>query len=141
VCVTARADAPEAKRRLTPAEVAAWTGGGAPPPPANATSGVSSVALTGDPTKPGLYTIKVTIAPHTRVRPHTHRDNRAVVVMSGSWSVGYGAKFDAAALKELLPGSFLTEPAGQPHFAQSGDQPVIIWVTGYGPSDTKFVAP
>ena len=29
----------------------------------------------------------------------------------------------------------------QPHFAQTGDEPVVIWVTGYGPSDTKFVMP
>lgn len=39
------------------------------------------------------------------------------------------------------PTSFYTEPAAQPHFAQTGDEPVVIWVTGYGPSDTKFVTP
>jgi hypothetical protein len=32
-------------------------------------------------------------------------------------------------------------PAGQPHFAQAGDEPVVIRVTGHGPSDTKFVTP
>ena len=97
--------------------------------------------LIGDPTKPGLYTVRVNIAPHTQVRPHTHRDNRSVTVISGTWHMGYGSTFDTKALKDLPPGSFYTEPAGQPHFAQTGDEPVVIWVTGYGPSDTKFVTP
>jgi hypothetical protein len=55
--------------------------------------------------------------------------------------MGYGNHFDASALKDLPPGSFYTEPAGQPHFSQTGDEPVVILVTGYGPSDTKMVAP
>jgi hypothetical protein len=25
--------------------------------------------------------------------------------------------------------------------AVRADEPVVIWVTGYGPSDTKFIAP
>jgi len=54
--------------------------------------------------------------------------------------MGYGSRFDTAALKALPPGSFYTEPAGQAHFSQTLDEPVVIWVTGYGPSDTKLVA-
>lgn len=102
---------------------------------------VQMTPLIGDPTKPGLYTVRVNIAPHTQVRPHTHRDNRSVTVISGTWHMGYGGTFDTKDLKDLPPGSFYTEPAGQAHFAQTGDEPVVIWVTGYGPSDTKFVAP
>jgi quercetin dioxygenase-like cupin family protein len=123
-------------QRLTPAEIAAL----ASPPAANAPA-VQMTPLIGDPTKPGLYTVRVNIAPHTQVRPHTHRDNRSVTVISGTWHMGYGGTFDAKALKDLPRGSFYTEPAGQAHFAQTGDEPVVIWVTGYGPSDTKFVTP
>ena len=123
-------------QRLTPAEIAAL---------AAATeagrSGVQMTPLVGDPTKPGLYTVRVSIAPHTQVPPHTHRDNRAVTVVSGTWRMTYGSHFDANALKDLPPGSFYTEPAGQPHFSQTGDDPVIIWVTGYGPSDTTMITP
>jgi uncharacterized RmlC-like cupin family protein len=81
----------------------------------------------------------VAIAAHTQVRAHVHRDNRSVTVVSGNWSMGYGPQFDAKALKALPPGSVYTEPAGQAHFSQVGDEPVVILVTGYGPSDTKFV--
>ena len=155
-CLPALADEPVPMQRLTPSEIAAL----APPPPsaanapppanAPATAGappprsaptVQMTPLIGDPTKPGLYTVRVNIAPHTQVRPHTHRDNRSVTVISGTWHMGYGGTFDTKALKDLPPGSFYTEPAGQAHFAQTGDEPVVIWVTGYGPSDTKFVTP
>ena len=137
-CLPALADEPVPMQRLTPAEIAAL----APPTPAaSAPPTVQMTPLIGDPTKPGLYTVRVNIASHTQVRPHTHRDNRSVTVISGTWHMGYGGTFDTKALKDLPPGSFYTEPAGQAHFAQTGDEPVVIWVTGYGPSDTKFVTP
>lgn len=124
-------------QRLTPTEIVAL--GTAAPPQSH--PGPRMVPLIGDPTKPGLYTVRVSIPAHTQVPAHTHRDNRAVTVISGTWRMGYGNHFDASALKDLPPGSFYTEPAGQPHFSQTGDEPVVIWVTGYGPSDTKMVAP
>ena len=160
-CLPALADEPVPMQRLTPTEIAALapppraasaplTAGtpstSAPPatagaPPTRSPPTVQMTPLIGDPTKPGLYTVRVNIAPHTEVRPHTHRDNRSVTVVSGTWHMGYGGAFDAKALKDLPRGSFYTEPAGQAHFAQTGDEPVVIWVTGYGPSDTKFVTP
>lgn len=127
----ARADEPVPTTRLTPPEIDAL----AKPGP-----GAQLTPVLGDSTKPGLYSVRVSIPPHTQVRPHVHRDNRAVTVISGTWHVGYGASFDAKALKALPPGSFYTEPAGQPHFTQTEDEPVVILVTGYGPSDTKPVA-
>lgn len=130
----APADAPLPMQRLTPAEIAAMAAPSAP-----SATGVQMTNLIGDPTKPGLYTVRVAIAAHTQARPHTHRDNRSVTVMSGTWHMGYGTQFDAKALKDLPPGSVYAEPGGQPHFAQSTDEPVVLWVTGYGPSDTKFI--
>ena len=136
VSMTALADEPVAMVRLTAAEVTAQ----AAAVPANPT-GPQMTVLVGDPTKPGLYTVRVAIPARTQVRPHTHRDNRSVTVLSGVWQFGYGTQFDAKSLKELRPGSVFTEPAAQPHFSQAGDEPVVILVTGYGPNDTKFVTP
>lgn len=137
-CLPALADEPVPMQRLTPSEISALA---SPSAASAAPPTVQMTPLIGDPTKPGLYTVRVNIAPHTQVRPHTHRDNRSVTVISGTWHMGYGGTFDTKALKDLPPGSFYTEPAGQAHFAQTGDEPVVIWVTGYGPSDTKFVTP
>jgi len=125
------ADQPVPERRLTPAELTTLAG----------TPGlrVEMSALVGDSSRPGLYSVRVSIPAHTRVQPHTHRDNRAVLVLSGTWHMGYGARFAPEALKALPAGSFYTEPAGQPHFAETQGEPVVLIVTGYGPSDTHML--
>ena len=125
------ADQPLPERRLTPAELTALAGA----PGAR----VQMSALVGDSSRAGLYSVRVSIPAHTRVQPHTHRDNRAVLVLSGTWRMGYGTRFSSAALKALPAGSFYTEPAGQPHFAETQDEPVVLIVTGYGPSNTHMV--
>lgn len=135
LAAAALADEPVPMQRLTPSEIAKLA-----TPAAAGRPAAQMTNLVGDPTKPGLYTVRVSIPPNTKVPPHTHRDNRSVTVISGTWHMGYGSRFDAAALKDLPPGSVYTEPAGQAHFSQTLDEPVVIWVTGYGPSDTKLIA-
>ena len=70
---------------------------------------------------------------------HTHRDNRSAVVVSGTWYFGYGSVAAPAATKALGPGSFYTEPAGDAHFAITRAQPVTVIISGYGPTDTRFL--
>jgi hypothetical protein len=49
------------------------------------------------------------------------------------WYFAYGARYDEKALKALPPESFDTEPSNQPHFAQTGDAPVVVHISAYGP--------
>jgi uncharacterized RmlC-like cupin family protein len=65
-------------------------------------------------------------------------DHRLAMVLSGEWHFGYGAKATGAAASALTQGAFYTEPANVPHFAFTGDQPVTVFITGTGPSDTHF---
>lgn len=130
-------DRPLPMQRFTASEIASMAA--ASKPSSSGVAGVQMTNLVGDPAKPGLYTVRVAITAHTQAKPHVHRDNRSVTVVSGTWQMGYGARFDEKALKSLPPGSVYTEPAGQAHFSRAGDEPVVILVTGYGPSDTKFV--
>jgi len=60
-------------------------------------------------------------------------------VVSGTWRIGYGDKFDESKLKVLPSGSFYTEPPGRNHFAETADEPVIVQITGFGPSSTEYV--
>jgi hypothetical protein len=41
--------------------------------------------------------------------------------------------------KALPAGSFYTEPSGDAHFARTKTDPVIVYITGSGPTDTVFV--
>jgi uncharacterized RmlC-like cupin family protein len=125
------------QRRITPdemtqlEEIGAGTG-------TSGMAGIRSTLLSGDPTKPGLYTIRLHVPANLRIEAHVHRDERSAVVVSGHWSIGYGDRFDASALKVLPPGSFYTEPAEKPHFARTGAEPVVVYISGYGPSDTRY---
>ena len=125
-------------QRLTPSEIAALppTGAGA------GTSGVSGIqtrVLKGDPNKPGLYTIQLTIPPNTKIEAHTHPDDRVATVISGTWYIGYGDRFEEQKLKPLTAGSFYTEPPNVTHFARTAAQAVAVQITGYGPTGTKYV--
>jgi hypothetical protein len=55
--------------------------------------------------------------------------------------IGYGDRFHAADLKVLRAGSFYTEPANRTHFAETREEPVIVQITGVGPSSTSYVNP
>ena len=127
----------QVKRRLTPREIEAL-----PSESAGAgTSGLPAVTtrvLFGDPTKSGLYTIELKVAPNTVIRAHTHRDTRTAVVISGLWYFGYGPKNEQALVKALPPGAFYTEPASESHFARTGPEGATVSITGYGPTDTVY---
>ena len=101
-------------------------------------AGVETIVLDGDPSKDGLYTIRLRVGPNTRIAAHSHRDSRSAVVLSGTWYIGYGNVFDSKLLKELPAGSFYTEPSDVDHFAVTKEEPVIIQITGYGPTSTKY---
>jgi uncharacterized RmlC-like cupin family protein len=124
-------------RRMTAEEIARLqpADGG---PGTSGKAGIRTTVLSGNPTKPGLYTIRLVVPANLRIESHVHRDERSAVVVSGHWSIGYGERFDASALKALSPGSFYTEPAGTPHFARTAAEPVVVYISGYGPTDTRF---
>jgi anti-sigma factor ChrR (cupin superfamily) len=119
---------------LTPSEMK-WTSQGG-----LALQGMEQIILVGDPTEPGPYTLRLKFPAGYKLAAHTHPDSREVTILSGTWYTGYGDKFDAAALKALPEGSFYTEPANVPHFVEVRE-PVVIQVTGTGPSGRKFVNP
>jgi len=127
----------KAETRLTPSDISGivQTGPGAG---SSGVEGIRTVVLNGDPTKAGLYTIRLSIPANTRIEAHTHRDARSATVVSGTWYFGYGSAFDAAALRALPAGSFYTEPADVLHFAQTRDEPVTVFITGVGPTDTVY---
>jgi quercetin dioxygenase-like cupin family protein len=126
--------------RLTPAEIRALPREKNQAGGAGIASGHPKV-LFGNPETAGFYSILVFVPPHTTIQAHSHRDNRMATVVSGEWHFGYGDHFDAAGLKTLPPGSIYSEPAGANHFAQSGDEPVVVQISGFGPTDTKYFDP
>jgi uncharacterized RmlC-like cupin family protein len=136
VCAAAGTD--ERAHRLTPTEMAALPSTG----PGAGTSGVGGIqttVLSGDPTREGLYTIRLSVPANVTIAAHKHRDDRVATVISGVWYFGYGSRAESAAVKGLPAGSFYTEPADIPHFAETRSESVVLHITGYGPTDTNYV--
>lgn len=128
------------EKRVTPAEFA-FPQQGNPGTGSSGVGGIQTVVLKGDPNQAGVYTIMLRVPAHTRIAAHSHQDDRVATVISGTWRIGYGDKFDETKLKALPPGSFYTEPPGRNHFAETVDDAVVVQITGNGPSSTDYVDP
>jgi quercetin dioxygenase-like cupin family protein len=102
---------------------------------------VLRAVVAGDDSEPGMYAYRFRFPSNFRVEPHTHPDDRTVVVLSGTFYVGFGDKFDESAMKALSTGSTWTEPKGQPHYAWAKSGEVVVQVVGVGPSGTTSVSP
>lgn len=126
--------------RMTPAEIQATTFDSGQMG-SSGVAGVRSKVLLGDPAKVGFYSILLFVPVHTTIQAHSHRDDRMAAVVSGEWHFGYGNRFDEQLLKTLPPGSVYSEPGGQTHFARTDKEPVIVEISGYGPTDTRYFDP
>lgn len=139
VCSGPQMAAQSGQSTITPGEVK-WKSAG-PGVGTSGASGVETVVLKGDPTKPGLYTLLLRVGPNTRIESHSHPDDRVATVVSGTWYFGYGKQFNEPSLEILPPGSFYTEPPNTDHFAMTRQETVVIQITGTGPSGTTYVDP
>jgi len=141
-CQASAAGVSMPEMRKTPAELKA-TPAGDNQIGSSGLTGVSSQVLFGDPTKPGLYSILLSVPARTTIAAHSHRDDRIATVVAGTWRFGYGNRQDANRLKVLPPGSVYSEPGGahNNHFARTDDEPVLVHITGLGPTDTRYVDP
>jgi uncharacterized RmlC-like cupin family protein len=129
----------ERRQRLSPTDVKSLPAVGA----GAGTSGLKAITtrlLLGNPERPGSYTIAIQVPPNTHIASHSHRDDRTAVVARGLWHFGYGARADDAATRPLPAGSYYTEPAGDPHFAWTGPEGATVYISGTGPSDTRYTA-
>ena len=104
-------------------------------------AGVHTKILFGDPSRAGFYAILLFVPAHTTIQAHSHRDDRVATVVAGEWHFGYGDHFDAKELKTLPPGSVYSEPGKHNHFARTDADPVIVQISGYGPTDTRYFDP
>ena len=101
-------------------------------------AGVHTKVLFGDPSKAGFYSILLFVPAHTSIQAHSHRDDRMATVVTGAWYFGYGDHFDVRSLKKLPPGSVYSEPGARNHFARTDKDAVIVQISGYGPTDTRY---
>jgi hypothetical protein len=96
--------------------------------------GLKSAVLYGDPSKPGLYIMLVKWTPHHMSRPHFHPSDRFITVLSGTWWVGTGAKFEPDGTVPLPAGTFVTHFGKQIHYDGAKDVEAVLQIVGEGPA-------
>ena len=97
-------------------------------------SGTSSAVLYGDPTKPGLYIMLNKWHAHHNSRPHFHPNDRFITVLSGTWWVNTGSKYDLDSMVPMPAGSFVTHYGKQVHYDGAKDVDAVLEIVGEGPA-------
>ena len=88
----------------------------------------------GDPSKPGLYVVLQKWLPHNNSRPHFHPNDRFITVLSGTWWVNTGAKYDPDGMRPVHAGSVVTHFGREIHYDGAKDEECILEIVGMGPA-------
>src|SRR4051794_32511287 len=72
--------------------------------PPSLPSGAKIAVLEGDPTKEGPFAMRLKLPDGYRIPPHTHPKTERLTVISGTFQLGMGEKFDEAALRTMPAG-------------------------------------
>jgi quercetin dioxygenase-like cupin family protein len=101
--------------------------------------GPEQAVLFGDPSKPGLYVIRVRFPPGAHSNPHFHSQDRHATVIKGVWWNGVGEELDFNTAVSMKAGSYVLHPANGVHWDGAGDEEVVVQIIGEGPVETTAV--
>jgi quercetin dioxygenase-like cupin family protein len=109
--------------------------------PASLPKGLQSVVIEGDPTKDGAFTLRFKLPPHYRISPHWHPAVEHVTVISGTFYMGAGERFDESKATKLPVGGFAVMAIGTRHFGFTRSEGCVIQIHGVGPWKVIYVNP
>ncbi len=112
-----------------------WASSAAIPP------GGQTAVVYGDPRKAAPYITRVKQPDGYRIPPHTHPEERVYTVISGTFYIGFGDRFDPAKLKAFPAGSVIVVPANASHFHWMRSGEAVVQVSGVGPSGIEYIDP
>jgi quercetin dioxygenase-like cupin family protein len=110
------------------------------PAPALFPRGAQVAVLSGDPFKPVVLKVLVSMPDGYRMPPHFHATDEHVEVRQGTFLVGMGDKLDARKTIPLAVGDTATAPAGMHHYSVTKGA-TIVSVTIMGPYIMTYVHP
>ena len=108
-----------------------------PAPPVFPT-GAKMAVLAGDPSQPGLFTVRLELPDGYRVAPHFHPTDEYLTVISGTFLLGMGDELSAAKATALPAGGFGTVGANMHHYAIARGK-TVVQVHAMGPFVLTYV--
>jgi hypothetical protein len=100
----------------------------------NANADIATIQ--GDPSKSGIYIQLIKWHPGHMSRPHYHGEERYIWVISGTWWVGTGPKYDPANTYPVPAGSYVVDHAHEIHYDGAKEGDCLLYIVGMGPSTT-----
>jgi len=102
------------------------------PAPPGLPAGAQLAVLSGDPGKPGLFTVRIKFPAGYTVPPHHHPADEMVTVIEGDFALGMGDKVDREAMTVLKPGGYALAAKTMNHYVTSAGGGVVQ-ITSMGP--------
>lgn len=131
----AQTDAAHKQHIVTPADIKWQTGPPTLPP------GAKFCVVEGDLRKEGLIIMRLLLPAGYIIPAHSHPGAERAIVLSGTYNMGTGNKFDKAKCSPMPAGSMAIMPAGGiPHFGWSSEE-TIIQVHMDGPLQIDYINP
>jgi hypothetical protein len=97
-------------------------------------AGSAQAVMYGDPSKPGLYIVLTKWHAGHMSRPHYHANDRFITVLSGTWWVGAGTKYDPESTRPVPTGSFVTHFGKGIHYDGAKEGDTVLEILGMGPA-------
>lgn len=113
----------------------AWKAG-----PPSLPAGAQAAVLHGDPSKEGLFVMRLKLPPGYRIAPHTHPRPEIVTVVSGAFHIGMGTAADPAKARRLPAGGFFAFDPGLAHYAHVEEE-TVVQLSSTGPWAITYVNP
>src|SRR5262249_14190621 len=110
------------------------------PAPAMLPPGAEAAVLLGDPSKEGLFVLRLKIPAGYRVAAHTHPVDEVITVISGTFNMGMGRTADQRKAQSLPAGSFFALPPGTAHYVFTNEE-TIVQISTNGPWGLTYINP
>jgi uncharacterized RmlC-like cupin family protein len=111
------------------------------PPPPFVAAGAQLAVIEGNPMgSSGDFTIRLKMPDGYKIAPHWHPNRENVTVISGSFKVGMGDKFEEAKMGTFPAGSFAYLDPDMHHYAMASGE-TIVQVHGMSPLQFNYVNP
>lgn len=102
--------------------------------------GAKMVVLKGDPSKEGIFVLRLRVPAGYRIMPHWHPAYENVTVISGEANIGMGSVFDKTKGHKIPTGGFGYLAPQMNHFFWA-DMETIIQLHGMGPWQLYYLNP
>ena len=106
--------------------------------PAVYAPGAQIAVINGDPSKEGMYVVRLKVPAGFKIAAHSHPNDENVTVLSGSFNIGTGDKLDQSKGTTVKAGGYSFVAKNMTHYAWFTED-TVLQLHGMGPQGVTYV--